>query len=573
MKGTIIWTVLAVACHSAGQELLSDPGLEGRGPAAQAWSALAWGDPKPDFACAASEPHGGARGQRVTVTALPEKSGFVYRQPVTFLGGHTYRGRLWLRSPDRARVQVLMRRAGPHYEPCAARALEAGPEWREVTLSGGFGEGDVPGFFGVAFQSAGTLEIDDASLTDISSEVQSQPTPTNTMDRAFYGLHINKLGSHNVWPALGQGSLRLWDTGTTWSHLEPRPGEWNWTRLDYYVRHAQKHAPECRLILTLGIPPAWACATNARSAYAGCAAPPLDLEAWRRYVRAVGERYKGRIRCWEPWNECDYGGFFNGGPAAMLPLARAAYEELKRIDPQNVVLSPNVTRAGLGWLDAYLGAGGGAWCDVLSFHRYPSGVPENDVPEYFAFCDLARAHGLGDKPLWNTEGAIERRAGEGEAEIGTVARSWLVQWAQGVTAFCWYCWDIHWEKGTALSASLTGEALTPAGQAVAELVRWTDGAVMERREVRDRVWLLSLRRDGRAFWIVWRVGNPQPWTLPPGMVSAVCCDLTGRRLETVDGKIPLGPLPVRVLDVQRTGNGLKAGAAHQEVMVHESDHR
>ena len=235
---------------AAQVELLNNPGFEAGGEhSTEGWSPLAWGQPLPSAACAAAAPHGGARGQRVTVAALPEKCGVVFRQPVTFLGGHTYRGRVWLRSPDRVRVQVLMRRSGPHYEPCAARAVEAGPEWREVALAGGFGEGDVPGFFGVAFQTPGTLEIDDASLTDISAEALALPVPTHAVERAFYGIHINKLGSHNVWPALGQGTLRLWDTGTTWSHLEPKPGEWNWTRLDYYVRHAARyvypqHRPE-----------------------------------------------------------------------------------------------------------------------------------------------------------------------------------------------------------------------------------------------------------------------------------------------------------------------------------------
>jgi len=268
----------------------------------------------------------------------------------------------------------------------------------------------------------------------------------------------------------------------------------------------------------------------------------------------VGERYRGRIRCWEPWNECDYGGFFNGGPEAMLPLARIAYEELKRIDPQSIVLSPNVTRAGLGWLDAYLAAGGGAWCDALSFHRYPSGVPERDVPEYAAFLDLAHAHGLGDKPIWNTEGVIEHRAAEGDAEAGAAARAWLVQWAQGITVFCWYCWDIHWKQGTALGASQTGTELSPAGQALAELVRWTDGATVEHRVVRNGLWCLSLRRNGEPFWIVWSEGQPCVWPLPQGIGHAAAHDLLGHPIVCGTDGLPVGPLPVRVSATVGTGN-------------------
>ena len=535
----------ALAGGLCAQEQMLNPGFEEGVHGASQWSENVWGELRPAFAIeSGKEPHGGQRCQRVTVHSLPQRSGFIYRQPFTFRRGQTYRGRAWLRSPDRVRVQVLLRRAGPHYEPCAARALDVGASWQEVSLTGGFGDGDVPGFFGFAFQTAGTLEIDDASLVDISEEALRRPTPQEPLTAALFGIHINKLGSHNVWPGLGQGAVRLWDTGTTWSHLEPRPGEWNWTRLDYYVRHALQNDPQCRLILTLGIPPAWACGPQARKAYSGCAAPPLDLEMWRRYVRTVGERYRGKILYWEPWNESDYGGFFNGGPSAMLPLARIAYEELKAIDPQNRVLSPNVTRAGFGWLDDYLAAGGGRYCDIVSFHRYPSGTPEHDVPEYAAVAEVARAHGLGHKPIWNTEGAIERRASDGEAAAGAVARAWLVQWAQGVTAFCWYAWDIHWEAGTPLGTSLTGPELAPAGRALAELVRWVDGAVMTRREVRDNVWLLALRRGDDRFWIVWRAEGTAAWSVPAAFGPVSARTLAGPPAECVEGALTLGPVPV-----------------------------
>jgi len=546
MRRLVLGALGALASGLAAQELLLNPGFEDGGQAASPWSENVWGEPRPAYALeAGSVPHGGLSAQRVAVRALPERSGFIYRQPFTFRCGRTYRGRVWLRSPDQVRVQVLLRRSGPHYEPCAARALEVGPAWQEVTVTGGFGGGEaVPGFFGVSFLTPGTLELDDASLADISEEVLQRPTPQEPLTRTFFGVHINKLGSHNVWPALGQGTLRLWDTGTTWSQLEPRPGEWAWTRLDYYVRHALKHDPQGRLILTLGIPPAWACDPQARKAYNGCAAPPLDLELWRRYVRTVGERYRGKILFWEPWNECDYGGFFNGGPSAMLPLARVAYEELKAIDPQNRVLSPNVTRAGFGWLDAYLAAGGGRYCDIVSFHRYPGGTPENDVPEYAAVAEVARAHGLGDKPIWNTEGAIEHRTSDGEAAVGAVARAWLVQWAQGITAFCWYAWDIHWESGTPLGTSLTGPELAPAGHALAELVRWTEGAVMTRREVSGNVWLLALRRGETPFWIAWRTEGTAAWTVPAAFGPVSARTLAGPPAECVEGALTLGPVPV-----------------------------
>ncbi len=533
--------VLAASACWAGPELLTNPGFE----AGDGWSANAWGQPGPVVSYAdGPAAHGGRRCQRVTVTALPERSGFIYRQPFTFVAGHTYRARLWLRSADAAQVQVLLRRAGQWYEPAAARLVTLGPEWRQVELVGGFGGEDVPGFVGVSWRGLGTVDLDDASLQDISDEVLRQPTPAQPLDQRFFGLHLNKLGSHNVWPALGQGTLRLWDTGTTWDALEPKPGEWNFARLDYYLEHVRRNAPGTRVIMTLGISPKWAADPAARDAYGGKAAPPLDLANWRRYVRTLAERYRGRITCWEPWNESDYGGFFSGGPAAMLPLARAAYEELKAVDPANVVLTPNVTRAGLGWLDEYLALGGGQVADVISFHRYPSGQPELDVPEYEAFRALVAAHGLAGKPLWNTEGAIDHRAADSSADqAAAVVRAWLVQWAQGITCFCWYCWDIHWPEGTSLGTSLTGPELSPAGRALARAVAWVDGWTLAERRVDDGLWQLDLRRDGQRRLLVWRPGGPGAWSPLP--------ELRGGRARSLDGadtpigeRVEVGPSPL-----------------------------
>ncbi|MBI5834183.1 MAG: hypothetical protein HZB16_17960 [Armatimonadetes bacterium] len=527
----------------AADELLANPGFEAAGGG---WSENAWGQPGPAFTYAdGAAPHGGRRCQLVRVTALPPGSGFIYRQPYTLVAGHTYRARLWLRSPDHAQVQVMLRRAGQWYEPAAARLVELGPEWREVALVGGFGGEDTLGFLGVSWRRPGTVELDDASLTDITAETLSLPTPTAPVDQRFFGLHINKLGSHNTWPALGQATLRLWDTGTTWDALEPKPGEWNFGRLDYYVEHVRRNAPGTRVVMTLGITPNWAAEAGARGAYGGKAAPPTDPATWRRYVRTLAERYRGRIHCWEPWNECDYGGFFNGGPAAMLPLARIAYEELKAVDPRNTVLTPNVTRAGLGWLDEYLALGGGQYADVISFHRYPSGRPELDVPEYHAVRDLAAAHGLADKPVWNTEGAIEHRAGTTEDEqVGAVVRTWLVQWAQGITCFAWYCWDIHWPEGTSLGTSLTGPELSPAGRALARLVAWVDGWTMTSRAVTDGLWRLTLTRDGARRTIVWRPTGTAPWLPPADLGRCVATDLRGVEQPIGPDGLLVGPFPL-----------------------------
>ena len=53
-----------------------------------------------------------------------------------------------------------------------------------------------------------------------------------------------------------------------------------------------------------------------------------DLDAWREYVRTVADRYRGRIRYWEVWNEPDLGGFNQMSLEEYVQLQKATYEEL-----------------------------------------------------------------------------------------------------------------------------------------------------------------------------------------------------------------------------------------------------
>lgn len=552
MKNWFPWLLflVAVAVAPAG-ELLTNPGFEGEySGTAKGWWVNAWGGDTPKFRLSreTADVQAGAAAQRLQVTDLPAKAGAILRQDVTFQQGHVYRARLWLRSPDGIQVQILLRRSGPHYDAGAIRGLRVGPAWQRVEIEGGFGDGDVAGFLGVSAKSPGTLLVDEAGLADVTSEVLARPTPREPVPATFFGIHLNKLGSHNVWPDLGAGSLRLWDTATCWCNLQPEPERWDWTRLDYYVRHVEQHAPGASLLLTLGITPKWAGPPGGKESYRGTSAPPLDPEHWRAYVRTVAQRHRGRIRHWEIWNESDYGGFYTGTPAQMMELARIAWEELKAVDPANVVLTPNITRGGLAWFDEYLSLGGGRFADVISFHCYPPPVPEHAVANFAGVQDLVRSHGLGDKPVWNTEGAVESKTPLSEDEaMGAVARSYLVAWAQAIQSFHWYCWDIHWPGGANLSRALTGPDLAPGGLAYRRVATWLTGSVMTRRIVEGGVWTVELKRtDGRVALVAWSAQGVGQLAVPAGWNRAKREDLRGQVTEIGNGPVPLGPAPVLV---------------------------
>ncbi len=282
---------------------------------------------------------------------------------------------------------------------------------------GGTGGGNFSGAGNqtVAPKPTTTPTTTKTTTTTTTTTTYSLPAyATKTIDNKFFGVHINKLGVHSTWPNFNPGSLRLWDTGTTWANLQPYKGPIQWSssayarRLDMYVDYALRNNPDVQIIYTLGMTPEWAGSKHAKacngSSYGrSTCTMPVNLDDWRNYVRSVGTRYKGKIKVWELWNEADYWAFWDAGAENMATLARITYQELKAIDPNNKVIGPNVTGSGITFLSRFLAAGGGSYTDAISVHVYvgrSTDLSTNILRNIRAMLDN---HGLVNVPIWNTE--------------------------------------------------------------------------------------------------------------------------------------------------------------------------
>ena len=487
-------------------QLLGNPRLEGGISHAAAWNDNAWGGARVRMWRDPAHPRGGMPVQAVTVSSLGT-GGALFAEPVRLQSGRVYQASVWLRSTDRATVDFELRESQPWYEAGADQHITLTPRWRRYTIRGGFAA-DTPTQFMIGFDTTGTVEIDDASLHSVS-----QPGCAATTARvpaAYFGMHVNKWGTFTRWPGeLGFGLVRLWDTGTRWSNLEPARGTWNWTRMDYYV-HAAVTAHE-QVLYTLGMPPQWA-SSAPHDAKQGADAPPARLADWRAYVRAVATRYKGRVHDWEIWNEVN-GSFYSGSVRELVRLTDAAAQVLKDVDPTNVVLSPDFTRSGLPELDEFLADGGGRHIDAVSTHAYQGETPEADAPFFAAVRDSMRRAGIGALPLWNTEGATGTPTSSPPIARGLLARAYLVEWLWGVHSVDWYAWDIS--VGSPLSRP---DHVTPAPAGVAPS-RSSRGcaarACSARTRAADGTWAITLERPGGSLaYAVWNPRGPATFALP-----------------------------------------------------------
>ncbi len=472
--------------------------------------------------------------QRLSVGRIPAGGGVIVAQRFGFRPGTTYEGRIWLRSDNSATVQFFFRRQGPHYESMAVQLVTLTPTWQEFVISGGWRE-QVPGYFGINFITTGTVDVDDASLRELSATdcvANGAPLPST-----FMGMTVNKWGSYSIWPSAEQfGLLRMWDTTTRWEDLEPTKGAWDWSRMDLYVGTARRANEE--ILYTLGMTPLWAAARRAD----GDRSEPGNLADWRNYVRTVARRYQGRIKYWELWNEVNYDGFYTGSVDTMLALTQAASQELKAVDPTNVVLSPNVTILGFAWLDEFLAKGGGAYVDVISWHLYTTYVPELDEPMAAGLRDVLAHRGLPNRPIWNTEGNIEGTPPSAAAAVGAIARAYLVQPWWGNSNFSFYCWDIDIGNPLSQPGYL---APTAAGVAYREVAGWLTGATMfGRRRGADGTWQVTLLLpNGSIGYVVWN-DSPQTFALPAGWAVTRQRDLAGGTNAISSRSVVVGPAPI-----------------------------
>ncbi|WP_157991528.1 glycosyl hydrolase [Caldimonas tepidiphila] len=507
---------------------------------APGWRANYWGTPTPTFELSRESRAGyvqeGSSSQRFRMVTKGGGDVHLYHS-YAFVKGRTYRATAWLRSDVPARVTFFMRRDAHPWDAFATRTLELGPGWQKVEIQGAY-MADVGGSLRLQSHTPGAnVWMDDVTLAQVDHN-DLAPFSTETLPDTLFGMHVNKFGSHQNWPGLGQRVLRLHNTGTHWRNVEPANNAWDWRRLDLLVDYARRNDPNGTILYTMGMTPQWASSNPTQGSMygAGAAAAPANMEDWRDYVRTIARRYAGHIRHWELWNEPDYKGHWTGSIDQMLTMTRIAHEELKAADPANVLVSPGLTASqGAAFLDNFLSGGGGRHVDAIGFHWYYDVRPEALATKIENVRQIMRNHGVGERPLWNTEGAPLCNAEWQtcstwvptlEEQRSVNARALLTMAAKGVANFNFY----FWEDTVAIKRLVQSDWLTPtpAAEAYAEAIRWMKGArVTDAFRVDDNVHVFRMNRGSETYTVLWAARGATLVNLPAAWGAS--------RLRALDG--------------------------------------
>jgi len=384
--------------------------------------------------------------------------------------------------------------------------------------------------------------------------------PDQPVPRELFGMHMHTIGYDGAWPTVSFAGYRIHDTaGAFWRDVEPEQDQWNWQAMDRAVSLAESNDAE--ILYTLGQTPAWAAADpTSESAYGvpGSSSPPAALADWRDYVRKVVERYRGRIKYYEIWNEVDQAVFYSGELSFLVSMARDARQIIESLDPQAVVIAPSfvANEYGIRKLDEYLKLNGAEYADIINVHFYLDGIdPPEKIPALAAKVRrVMRQNGQAFKPLWNTESNFGySRTNQfitGDDALGYVARAYLIQWHTGVQRHYWYAWENKNFVGIRFVDPVTGQP-TPATIAYQTIQTWMIGKTLRRCQIDlNETWRCLLtdssnRSPDSDVEIAWNPDGKIAWPLP-ARAKAVR-SLRGTREAVTGGQlIELGGMPVYI---------------------------
>jgi hypothetical protein len=397
-----------------------------------------------------------------------------------------------------------------------------------------------------------------------SPSASAAPSPSATGEGARIpatstGLHVAGV-QDGAWPDdnVPFGALRLWDNGTAWSQIETAKGQYNWALVDRAVANAEKQGVK-DILMVLGSTPTWNAKRIVPGDYPvpGAASAPKSLAAWDAFVAEVAQRYKGRIKAYQIWNEASLAMFWDGTPEVMAELTERAYRIIKAEDPKARVVAASTTVRLEGAFDRffprYLAAlAERDWpVDVFAAHLYPTsrGTTDDRAAFISQVTDELAAAGAPDLPVWDTE-LNYGLAGPGpknplQTIEGAQARDWVVQTtfdslALGISRTYWYIWTP--EPYALLGMQLTNDSGAVKGLRIVD--QWIVGGTTTGCTDDGSVTTCPVEKNGVPSVIAWADDESGTLTAPAGLTQ-VCT--TSNKCSPIGGPLDITETPVRLL--------------------------
>ncbi|MBA7639153.1 hypothetical protein ES703_46811 [subsurface metagenome] len=366
-----------------------------------------------------------------------------------------------------------------------------------------------------------------------------------------------------------------------WGLIEPERGEYTWRRrVDGYVEKNQAYNFAILAIIwpfaewdqaNWGPAPADTDPILDEEFLGRSRRKPYDMDAYRRFVSALVERYDGDgigdmpglrypIKYWQaglaPSVQEGYYAYFDGSSEDYLEVLKATYQAVKEADPEAKVL-----HAGMGamkpenvsfWEPIF--EKGSQYFDIANVHIiWPfaeMGAPklartgaiaraELTVPE---FKKLLSEYGI-DKPIWVTEASYDTWNDVSLEEHGQIfVRSYVSSFASGADKFFYYIYRaLPSESSLAKRLALIDEngERRPAAYGLKTLIEKLDRFTSAEKLAEGQYKFMV---EGEAIYVLWGSGK-----IPEEITGEVLVtDIYGKETRTDSSAIKLTESPIFV---------------------------
>ena len=172
--------------------------------------------------------------------------------------------------------------------------------------------------------------------------------------------------------------------GLFWEMVEPVEGKYNWILTDRIINEHVKAG--ISPLVTVKCISRWGANSGGRGVYSKFrSGPPKSMKKYRKFIRTLATRYKGKVKYWQIENEVFdktlYNSpFWNGTKEEYIELLKAAHEEIKKADPgAKVVMAGFANFLFVKYREGnphakmffeYLLDKGRKYYDVIDFHQY-----------------------------------------------------------------------------------------------------------------------------------------------------------------------------------------------------------
>jgi hypothetical protein len=310
----------------------------------------------------------------------------------------------------------------------------------------------------------------------------------------------------------------------SWQDIEGAgKGQFDWSYTDRIVNQVEKYG--LKLIVRISQDPNtpfWA------------GVPPENAGDFAEFAAAVANRYRGRIQAYQVWNEPNLAREWGGkrpDPSGYAYLLRKAYEAIKAMDPNAIVITAGMAPTGtdseiampdIRFYDLMYQAMGGSskgYFDMLGVHGAGYAAPPELSPDEAA-ADKPRYGGERFFAFRHVEDvrAIMERNGDSAKRMAVLEFGWTTD-DRPDSPYSWH------GAGAGITEQLKGEYLVRAYQYAAEHWPWV--GLMIVIYMPDANWT---RNDEQYYWSIIGPGYPDRYWREAYMLLCIYINgLTGQR--------------------------------------------